>query len=87
MHTSFEQWIIIIFLLRESIKPAEILRRLIAQFAVKRFSRTQVNGWYKTISSGRESVQTEIHVRRQRTSTNEMNILAIHEMIEGLNRP
>lgn len=82
VNTSVEQRIIIKFLSREGVKPAEILRRLTAQFAEKTLSRTQVYDWHKKFSDGRESVQNETHARRPRTSTSETNILAIREMIE-----
>ncbi|KYN13981.1 hypothetical protein ALC57_13811 [Trachymyrmex cornetzi] len=83
VHTSVEQRIIIEFLLREGVKPAEILRRLTVQFAEKTLSRTQVYDWHKKFSDSRESVQNETHARRPRTSTSDTNILAIREMIEG----
>ncbi|KYN27549.1 hypothetical protein ALC57_03061 [Trachymyrmex cornetzi] len=66
VHTSVEQRIIIKFLSREGVKPAEILHRLTAQFAEKTLSRTQVYDWHKKFSDGQESMQNETHTRRPR---------------------
>ena len=83
VHPSIAQRIIIKFLSLEGVKPAEILRRLTAQFAEKTLSRTQVYDWHKKFSDGRQSVENETHARRPRTSINEANIRAIREMIKG----
>ena len=42
LHKSAEQCVIITVLSREDVEPAEILRRLTAQFVEKTLSRTQV---------------------------------------------
>ena len=56
MHMFIEKRIIIKFLLREGVKPAEILRWLTEQFAEETLSRTQVYEWHKKIHDGREPV-------------------------------
>ena len=47
VHTSVEQRVVITFLSREGLKPAEILRRVSAQFAGKTLSRSQVYDCHK----------------------------------------
>lgn len=47
VHPSVAQRIIIKFLAREGVKPAEILRRLTAQFGEQTLSRARVFAWHK----------------------------------------
>ncbi|KAJ8954906.1 hypothetical protein NQ318_016846 [Aromia moschata] len=81
--SSVAQRIIIKFLSREGIKPAEILRRLTAQFGDETLSRPRVFAWHKEFGQGREKVENEAHNRRPRTSITEDNIRAIRQLVEG----
>ncbi|KAJ8948248.1 hypothetical protein NQ318_013236 [Aromia moschata] len=67
----------------EGIKPAEILRRLTAQFGDETLSRPRVFAWHKEFGQGREKVENEAHNRRPRTSITEDNIRAIRQLVEG----
>jgi hypothetical protein len=68
------QRIIIKFLFREGVKPAEILRRLTEQSKEETLSRARVFNWHKQFVEGREHVENEGHDRRPRTSVTENNI-------------
>jgi hypothetical protein len=65
---SLAQRIIIKFLSREGVKPADILRRLTEQFKEETRSRARVFAWHKQFVEGREHVENEGHDRRPRTS-------------------
>ncbi|KAJ8950721.1 hypothetical protein NQ318_012802, partial [Aromia moschata] len=84
--SSVAQRIIIKFLSREGIKPAEILRRLTAQFGDETLSRPRVFAWHKEFgftTLEEEAKVNEAHNRRPRTSITEDNIRAIRQLVEG----
>jgi hypothetical protein len=74
---SIAQRIIIKFLSREGVKPAEILMRLTEQFKEETLSRARVFVWHKQFVKGREHVENEGHDRRPRTSVTENNFLRV----------
>jgi len=78
---SVAQRVIIKFLAKEDVEPAEILRRLREQFGEQTLSKTQVYDWHKQCSNGREAVQNESHKRRLRTSVTDENIRAVTRLI------
>jgi hypothetical protein len=51
------QRIIVTFLTNENVKPADILKRLRAQFGDETLSRTQVYDWSKSFEEGRTEVE------------------------------
>jgi hypothetical protein len=80
---SIAQRIIIKFLSREGVKPAEILRRLTEQFKEETLSRARVFAWHKQFVEGREYVEIEGHDRRPRTSVIENSIRRVQQLLEG----
>jgi hypothetical protein len=52
------QRIIVKFLTNENVKPAEILKRLGAQFGDETLSRTQMNDWSKSFKESRTGLKT-----------------------------
>lgn len=82
VHPSVAQRIIIKFLARENVKPAEILQRLRQQFGENTLSQARVFYWHKTFSEGREKVENESHDRRPRTSLTAEHIQAVRDLIE-----
>jgi hypothetical protein len=68
------------FLTIKTVKSAEILYRLRAQFSDKMPSRTQVYDWSKSFEKGQTEVENMAHARWLRTSVNEGN----DEQIDGL---
>jgi hypothetical protein len=54
---SVAQRIIIKFLSRKGVKPAEILRRLTEQFKEQILSRARVFAWHKLFVEGREHIE------------------------------
>ncbi|XP_057658478.1 histone-lysine N-methyltransferase SETMAR-like [Diorhabda carinulata] len=80
---SIAQRIVIKFLAAEGVKPAEILRRLTAQFGEKTLSRARVFAWHKQFVEGRERVENESHDRRPRTSITAGNIDSVRQLVEG----
>jgi hypothetical protein len=54
---SIKQRCIIKFLVKEKVKPADILHKLNAQYGEKTLSRASVYDWYDKFSEGREEVQ------------------------------
>lgn len=71
LHPSVAQRIIIKFLTTEGVKPAEILRRLEAQFGEICLKKTQVYDWHKKFLEGRAKVEKKPHDHRPRTSLTE----------------
>lgn len=82
VHSSIAQRVIIKFLAAEGVKPAEILRRLTAQFGKETLSRARVFAWHKQFVDGRHHVENESHNRRPRTSITENNISCVRRLIE-----
>ncbi|XP_056636775.1 protein GVQW3-like [Diorhabda sublineata] len=80
---SIAQRIVIKFLAAEGVKPAEILRRLTAQFGEKTLSRARVFAWHKQFVEGRERVENESHDRTPRTSITAGNIDSVRQLVEG----
>lgn len=80
---SIAQRIVIKFLAAEGVKPAEILRRLTAQFGEETLSRARVFAWHKHFVEGRERVENESHDRRPRTSITAGNIDSVRQLVEG----
>lgn len=80
---SIAQRIVIKFLAAEGVKPAEILRRLTAQFGEETLSRARVFAWHKQFVEGRERVENESHDRRPRTSITAGNIDSVRQLVEG----
>lgn len=80
---SIAQRIVIKFLAAEGVKPAEILRRLTAQFGEETLSRARVFAWHKQFVEGRERVENECHDRRPRTSITAGNIDSVRQLVEG----
>ncbi|KAJ8941302.1 hypothetical protein NQ318_000602, partial [Aromia moschata] len=62
------------FLTRENVKPAEILRRLQAQFGNESLSWPRVKVWCKEFNERRNRVENVNHPRRPRTSISPVNI-------------
>lgn len=83
MHPSIAQRVIIKFLAREGVKPAEILRRLTVQFGNQTLSRPRVFAWHKKFMVGRKGVENKSHDRRPRTSITKQNITAIRDLLES----
>jgi len=79
---SIAQRVIITFLAPEGVKPAEILRRLTAQFGEETLSRARVFAWHKQFVEGRDRVENESHDRRPRTSVTVNKINSIRQLIE-----
>lgn len=79
---SVEQRIIIKFLVCENVKPAEIYRRLHAQFGEATLSWSRVKVWCNEFKQGRERVANQAHPRRPRTSVTNENIARVRELIE-----
>jgi hypothetical protein len=50
--SAVEQRFIVKFLTNENVKPAEILKRLKAEFGDEKFSRTQMYDWSKSFKEG-----------------------------------
>lgn len=82
VHSSIAQRVVIKFLAAEGVKPAEILRRLTAQFGEETLSRARVFAWHKQFVGGRDHVENESHNRRPRTSIAENNISCVGRLIE-----
>lgn len=82
VHSSIAQRVIIKFLAAEGVKPAEILRRLTAQFGEETLSRARVFAWHKQFVGGRDHVENESHNRRPRTSITANNIRSVARLIE-----
>lgn len=80
--SSIAQRVIIKFLAAEGVKPAEILRRLTAQFGEETLSRARVFAWHKQFVEGRDRVENESHDRRPRTSITANNISSVRRLIE-----
>jgi hypothetical protein len=76
------QHIIIKFLFREGVKPAEILRRLTEQFKEETLSRARVFVWHKQFVESHEHVENEGHDRRPRNRVTE-NIRRVQQLLEG----
>jgi hypothetical protein len=70
---SVAQLIIIKFLSREGVKPAEILRRLTELFKEEALSRARVFAWHKQFVEGCELVENEGHDCQPRTSVTEQH--------------
>ncbi|KYM98799.1 hypothetical protein ALC62_10488 [Cyphomyrmex costatus] len=81
VHPSVAQRIIIKFLMKEGVRPAEILCRLRQQFK-STFSQPCVFFWHKTFSGVRERVENESHDRRPRTSLTEDNTREVRDLLE-----
>lgn len=82
VHPNVAQRIIIKFLTNEGVRPAEILRRLQAQFTETCLSQAQVYDWHKKFSEGRVEVENKPHARRPRTSVTVDNIEAVRNILE-----
>lgn len=80
---SIAQRIVIKFLAAEGVKPAEILRRLSAQFGEETLSRARVFAWHKQFVEGRERVENQSHDRRPRSSITAGNIDSVRQLVEG----
>jgi hypothetical protein len=78
---SVGQRIIIKFLSREGVKPAEILRRLTEQFKEEALSRARLFAWHKQFVEGREHVENEGHARRPRTSVTEKTFAVFNNFL------
>lgn len=80
------QRVIIKFLEKEGVQPAEILTRLQKQFGEECLSRTRVFAWCKSFKEGRERVANEPHNRRPRTSITQANIDRVRDLINDNRR-
>jgi ABC-type Fe3+-citrate transport system substrate-binding protein len=58
---SVEQHCIIKFLLKEKVKPAEILPRLNAQYGEEILSCASIYDWYNKFSEGRKEASNLMH--------------------------
>jgi hypothetical protein len=71
---SVEQRLIIKFLAKEKVIPAEIFLRLIAQYGEKTMSSEIVYSWYSKFSEGRKEVSNLSLAYIQPTAVSDMNI-------------
>ena len=76
-----EQRCVIKFLVKEKVKPAEIFRRLQAQYGEQTMSRTRVYEWCEQFREGRELVTNEAHGHIRPTAVTPVNIARIEQMI------
>jgi histone-lysine N-methyltransferase SETMAR len=76
-----EQRCVIKFLVKENVKPAEILRRLQAQYGEQTMSRATVYEWCEQFREGRELVTNEAHGHIRPTAVTPVNIARVEQVI------
>lgn len=76
-----KQRCIIKFLVKEKVKPAEVLRRLEAQFGEQTLSRERVYDWCRQFSKGRSLVTNDPHRNFRPTAVTPANIARVEQVI------
>jgi len=61
VHSAVAQCIILKFLTNENVKPAELLKKIRAQFGVETTSRSQVYDWIKSLKKTEEWLKSCEH--------------------------
>jgi hypothetical protein len=78
---SVEQRCINKFLIKEEVKPAEILRRLSSQYGEEILSRASVCNWCSSFCEGREQVANRQHAQVQLIAVTDVNIRRVEVLI------
>jgi transposase len=81
MSETIQQRSSIKFCVRNEISATETLKMLQKAFGEQALSKTRVYEWYKMFKEGRESVEDEARPGRPSTSTDELHVNKIKELV------